>query len=71
MCEPLIKLDHANTTETILDQVEQKLALLNGPIIERQKLQTDEESGVLGELKLDQALKLTKKEDQRWRVRGS
>ena len=60
LCEPLIKLDHANTTETILDQVEQKLGILNGPIIERQKLQTDE-SGVLGELKLDQALKLAKK----------
>ncbi len=60
LCEPLIKLGHANTTETVLDQVEQKLSVLNGPIIERQKLQTDE-SGVLGELKLDQALKLAKK----------
>ena len=60
LCEPIIKLGHANTTETVLDQVEQKLGILNGPIIERQKSQTDE-SGVLGELKLDQALKLAKK----------
>ena len=60
LCEPLIKLDHANTTETVLDQVEQKLGVLNGPITDHQKSQTDE-SGVLGELKLDQALTLAKK----------
>ena len=28
LCEPLIKLDHANTTETVLDQVEQKHRIL-------------------------------------------
>ena len=60
LSEPLIKLDHANTTETVFDQVGQKIGVLNDPITDRQKPETDE-SGVLGELKLDQALKLAKK----------
>ena len=60
LCEPLIKLDHANTTETVLDQVEQKLGVLNEPITGSKKSQQDHES-ILGELKLDQALTLAKK----------
>ena len=60
LSEPLIKLDHANTTETVFDQVGQKIGVLNDPITDRQKSETDE-SGILGELKLDQALKLAKK----------
>ena len=51
LCEPQIKLDHANT---VFDQVEQKLGVLNDGSSKRMK-------AVLGELKLDQALKLAKK----------
>ena len=31
LCEPQIKLDHANPAETVFDQVEQKLGVLNEP----------------------------------------
>ena len=60
LCEPQIKLDRVNTAETVFDQVEQKLGVLNEPITGSKKSEQDQTS-ILGELKLDQALKLAKK----------
>ena len=60
LCGPLIEGERLNAEETVFDQVEQKLGVLNDPITDRQKSETDD-SGILGELKLDQALKLAKK----------
>ena len=60
LCEPLIELERVNPAETVLDQVGQKLGILNEPITDSKKSEQDQTS-ILGELKLDQALKLAKK----------
>ena len=60
LCEPLIELERVNPAETVFDQVGQKLGVLNEPITGSKKSEQDQTS-ILGELKLDQALKLAKK----------